>query len=199
MTTVELSLEQKEKYTDKLLTYMKNDIEKIGHKIDQVWFDFRIQNPGWYNENGEDTVKFKEIVDISDDDFDKIIKRCIANEYISGRNDHITLTRQGWARANSLEKAKLYKQGDTNTNSTNNYNFQGPVTLNNSQIGNNNNLKINIQNDLENIIKIIENANATMDEKESAKNLLLEFIKHPLITSIFGTAIKTFIKNHFGV
>lgn len=199
MTTVELSLEQKEEYTDKLLTYMKNDIEKIGHKIDQVWFDFSIQTPGWYNENGEDTVKFKEIVDISDDDFDKIIKRCIANEYISGRNDHITLTRQGWARANSLEKAKLCKQGDTNTNSTNNYNFQGPVTLNNSQIGNNNNLKINIQNDLENIIKIIENANATSEDKEGAKNLLLEFIKHPLIKSIFGKALDTFIKIHFGV
>ncbi len=194
MAIVDLTLEQREDLIDKLLVYMKNDIETVGHKIDQVWFDFSLQTPNWYDADGEDSIQFKNKVGINNEVLDRIIKICIANEYVSGSHQRLQLSRQGWARANSIEKARTYKPSEM----TSNYNFHGTVNLTNSQIGNNNQLQIHIQKDLENLLKFIENSNSTQQEKSTAKNLLLAFIKHPLVTSAFGTTLSTFIKSHFG-
>lgn len=194
MAIVDLTLEQKEDLIDKLLTYMKTDIESVGYKIDQVWFDFSLHTPNWHDADGEDSVQFKKKVGINNDVLDKIIKICIANEYVSGRHQRLQLSRRGWARANSVEKARTYKPSETSSN----YTFHGTVNLTNSQIGNNNQLEIHIQNDLENLVRFIENSNSTEQEKADAKNLLLAFIKHPLVTTAFGATLSTFIKSHFG-
>lgn len=198
-TNTVLTLEQKEELTDKLLNYMKIAIENMGRKISLVSFNFTIaQKHQNYivmdAKDGEDYKCFKEQYEISDEEIDIILKSCIANEYIEGRIYELKLTRQGWARANSVEKAKLYKPNETGAN----YNFHGTVNLTNSQIGNNNQLQNHIQNDLENLLKFIENSNSTQQEKNTAKNLLLAFIKHPLVTTAFGTTLSTFIKSHFG-
>ncbi len=194
MNTVNFTLEEKEKYIDKLLLFFKEEIENVGSKIDQIWFNFHTKCASWDEEDGEDFIKFKEISSLSNAEINKIINICISNEYLSGRPHRLQLTRQGYARANSVEKAKLYKPNESNAN----FNFHGTVNLNNSQIGNNNQLQIHIVNDLENLLKYIENSSATTDEKKEAKNLLLAFMKHPLITNTVGKVLDLLIKSHFG-
>ncbi|MCS4265289.1 hypothetical protein [Serratia sp. BIGb0163] len=67
--------------------------------------------------------------------------------------------------------------------STQNINIHGG----NVQIGNNN--RQEITNSIETINNIINNSQASDEEKKEAKNLLAKLAEHPLVTSIVGGAI----------
>ena len=98
--------DEKEVFVDKLLIFMKNHIEKIGQPINLVHFNFSSQ--------GKDLTDFKKNIDISDSEFEIIIKYCFTNEYVtridagSDYND-VQLTNKGLVKANSVENSKYSK------------------------------------------------------------------------------------------
>ena len=69
-------------------------------------------------------------------------------------------------------------------NKVQNINFHGSSNV---QIGDHNTQNIiNVFNDL---IQKIESSSASEEEKNTAKSLLGEFLKHPLVTSIVGAVL----------
>jgi len=62
------------------------------------------------------------------------------------------------------------------------------------QAGNNNNLTI--QNAIAELIQRIDDANDTEESKTDAKGRLNAFLSHPLVTTIVGGAVNTYLASH---
>ncbi|MBP3616349.1 MAG: hypothetical protein J6J27_05600 [Alphaproteobacteria bacterium] len=106
-----------EKIVNKILCYMKNEIEKSGSKPDMECFDFSFSEkidyfnaPSEILPNGEDLTNVKNILKkVSDKSIKEVLNKCLANNYIKyfaagGKNfKNITLTEEGFARATSVE------------------------------------------------------------------------------------------------
>lgn len=172
---------EKEEWIDKVLVFMNDYIEEKGHKIQNLTFDFSD------GDNDEDFKLFAEKNKISFDEFSKILNICTSRNFLKistiggGKYSSLKLTEMGQSRAiSSLKQDKtLSESGGTYIGT---FNSNGVA-----QIGNNN--TINIENMLLNLVEQIEQSNGTEEEKEEAKNRLSEFLKHPLVQTIFGAAI----------
>lgn len=184
---IKLSEERKEFLTDELLKYMNSKAEEAGVTINCIWFDFTpahtkkyFNAPDELIPDTEELTELKKAVNITNEEITIIIKSCLSNEYIKGREpESLMLTRTGKARANSVSKATNYK-----TTTDTNFNFNGAVYLNNSAIGNGN--TINIENSIETILKLIEETRTTQEEKKTLKTQFTDFLKHPAITPILA-------------
>jgi len=185
---------EKDALINKLLIFMKNDIEEDGLSINSAWFDFDFEKTQKYYNHEDEIIPegnalngFKKQTNISDDDFRIIINICQTHGYVkndyAGRNyKQVQLTDDGLARAVSVVKQQHYKpqeMGSTNV-------FHGPVSAEQLQIGNNNTQNIEIIRD--NIIKEIEKSNASKDEKDSAMKTVMSFFGSSIITNALGLA-----------
>ena len=187
--TTEMTLKRKEELIDSLLIYMKNDLEKLGATIKTASFNFSLSyteqywgdKPDEIIPEGNDLTAFKQLVTITDNEFDIVIKTCMTHEYVDKMfcgTDYngIQLTDSGFARANSVEKAKVYKS-DIPQNAQNVV-IHGNIIVQNSQIGN--------QNQRENTIN-----------PENKDNVLNKFVIGVAITVVAGIII-AIIKHFIG-
>lgn len=71
-----------------------------------------------------------------------------------------------------------------NTMKNQTININAPSAI---QIGNNNSQQLNVT--IQSLIEKIDSSNCSRQEKEEAKTLLQEFLKHPLVTTIIGASI----------
>lgn len=200
-TAAKMELSRKEELTDALLLYMKNTLESAGRTIKNYMFYFSLSETEQYWGDKPDKIipegqhlqDFKQNVDITDDEFEVVINSCFAQEYIERRTigggySHLSLTRNGFARANSVEKAKHYVKPNNSE-----FNITGTINATNVQIGNNNTQ--NIENVINNLIDEINKIDATPEQKAEAKNLLAKFLEHPIISGmISGSAIPLITK-----
>lgn len=180
----------KEDAIDKLVCFMKDELEKDGHKIEHVHFDFSFSyKEKYFNhadkiiEEGEDLTQFKSIYPISDDDFKIAINSCLTNNLVKefGGNSReysmIQLTERGLARANCVEKERNFTPMSS-------FVINGNVSANNLQIGNNNNQ--NVENAISQILGEIDKMNVSENQKQEAKGLLYKFMEHPIISNIIS-------------
>lgn len=61
----------------------------------------------------------------------------------------------------------------------------------NVQIGDHN--RIEFRNNIQNLISTIDKSGASEAEKEEAKNLLVKFLEHPLVNTLAGAAVSSFL------
>ena len=71
-----------------------------------------------------------------------------------------------------------------NTMKNQTININAPSAI---QIGNNNSQQLNVT--IQSLIEKIDSSNCSRQEKQEAKTLLQEFLKHPLVTTIIGASI----------
>ena len=108
----------KEYLVNNLLSYMKNEAERIGVPIGSVDFDFRpsyvqeyIGAPSEIIPDGEDLHLFKQQTNISNEEFETIFNYCITNQYIKriflGKPYTVQLTEYGFDYAKDIERKDL--------------------------------------------------------------------------------------------
>lgn len=105
-----------DKNLDKLLVFMKNEIEKRGEVLDALRFDFSSQETLSYigaldeiKAEGEDLVLFKKQTKFKDDSIDQCIKKALTDGYVKRKFQYeqnyknLILTELGAARAESIK------------------------------------------------------------------------------------------------
>ena len=188
LNTIQLTPQQKDEYLNKLLIFMKNEIEKLGaSNYKQVTFNFeetKTKNIGEeveQNKNGEDRNSFIEQAQITNEIFNVILNFALAHKFIATLYrgfGQIYITEDGMDRAMSVERASFKPAVGDSTNIT----FNGPVTATNLQAGNNNTQNIN--NVFYYLIDEIKKSDASEEEKKNALKKLKEFISNPVISGI---------------
>jgi len=174
--------EEKEKWIDKLLVFMNDEVDNYGHGVKAITFNF--------SENielDEHFHLFNENNPISFENFSQVMNICISRKYVrfsamgGGRYDWLQLTESGQGVAiSSLKQDKsLSELGDINIGTLNSNGV--------AQIGNNN--VLNIENMLINLVEQIEKSDATDDEKKQAKSKLKAFLEHPVTKTILGASV----------
>ncbi len=171
---------EKEKWLDKLLVFMNDEVEKYGHGVKNVFFNF--------SEGQEDFNLFNAIAPIMFSDFSEVMKIAISRKYVERRTwgggefGDLILTESGQGRAISIinqNKSVIENSGNINI---------GTFTSNGvAQIGHNN--IMNIENMLLNLIEQIEKSDATEEQKKEAKSKLKAFIEHPLVNTLLGATV----------
>ncbi len=106
---------ERDKFVDKLLVFMKNEIEKHGRTISGVWFNFKFAESGYYmggdeyqEPDGEDLKNFKNETKIQNEEFTTVLNYCNTHNYLEGMQERTELTDKGMARANSVENAPSF-------------------------------------------------------------------------------------------
>ena len=192
-TQQNLPFERKEELINSLLMYMKNDIESTGDTIKSAMFNFSFSytekyfgdHPDEIISEGNDLKAFKEIINISDDEFDVVFKTCkthgyLKNMFCGGGNNGIQLTEKGLSRATSKEKAEYYKPQEQPSSIT----INGPINTTHMQVGNNNTQ--NIETIINNLIDEVKKSNATPEDKNKALELINCFFANPIISSVIS-------------
>lgn len=117
---------KRDKFVDKLLVFMKKEIEKTGRPINGLWFNFKFAEDGYlmgggeYHESdAEDLQNFKNKTKIKNEEFTTVLNYCNTHNYIAGRQERSELTEKGIARANSVENSpsfgkKIFKSFSSN-------------------------------------------------------------------------------------
>lgn len=117
---------ERDKFVDKLLVFMKKELEKTGRPIKGIWFDFKFAEKGYYmggdeyqEPDGTHLQNFKNETRITNEEFTTILNYCNTHKYITGRQESSILTEKGMARANSVENApsfwkKIFKSFSSN-------------------------------------------------------------------------------------
>lgn len=159
---------------DALLTYMNDDMENLGGTVKTTFFGFEAGQ--------DDRIAIDNRLHWTEEYLEKIINICHARSLVSKRNgqfSRVTLTEEGQSRAISVKhgKNRSYELGANMQIAT--LNVHGPA-----QVGNGNTQ--NIHNVFNQLLQQIEESSASSEEKLEAKNLLAEFLKHPLVGSIVG-------------
>ena len=202
---INLTAEQKENYADKLLVYMKNELENQGETIKTGVFDFHISYVKRYFNapdeticEGNDLSEFKKTSGINDETFLIIMKYCFTYQYVKKmcmgqvKFDNVALTESGFARATSVVRAEYKKAVTDNTQNI----HIGSINGDNVQIGNNN--VQNITSSFQYLIDEINKSNATDKEKEDALTKLQEFIYNPIVCNILSSGVVETIKRLIG-
>lgn len=198
LNTIQLTPQQKDEYLNKLLIFMKNEIEKLGaSNYKQVTFNFeetKTKNIGEeveQNKNGEDRNSFIEQAQITNEIFNVILNFALAHKFIATLYrgfGQIYITEDGMDRAMSVERASFKPAVGDSTNIT----FNGPVTTTNLQAGNNNTQNIN--NIFYYLIDEIKKSDASEEEKKNALTKLKEFISNPVVSGITSGCAVEIIK-----
>lgn len=203
----ELSPEQKENFANRLLIYMKNELEKKGSTIKTRSFDFHLTRVEKYFGDvqdetipeGEDLTNFKSINKITDDEFTIVIRYCMTHEFIEQfccdyeEFDSIQLTDEGFARAVSVERAKYKPAVADNRTSI----HIGSINGDNVQVGNYNTQNIN--NTFYHIIDEIKKSDASEEEKKTALTKLKDFLSNPIVSGITSGCAVEIIKSLTGM
>jgi len=105
-----------DKILDKLLVFMKNEIEKHGSPLNALEFDFSsketlspINASDEIKMEGEDLILFKKQTKFKDDSIDQCIKKALTDGYLERQSwneptyKHLVLTKFGSARAESVK------------------------------------------------------------------------------------------------
>ncbi len=173
---------EKEKWIDKLLVFMNDEVENHGLGVNAVTFNF--------SENiefDEHFHLFKEKHNISFEEFSQIMNICVSRKYVrfsaigGDKYDWLQLTELGQGRA--ISSLNQDKSGFENSGNT----YIRKLTSHGAtQIGNNN--IMNIENMLLNLVEQIEKSDASEEEKKEAKSKLKAFLEHPLVNTIIGVA-----------
>ena len=184
-----MTVVEKENFINQLLIFMNNTLEENGQKIDGLSFNFltkpfeirRGSEVQGFAE-GEDFAAFKAQNPISNEDFNTILNMCLTREYIKrfrgDSNGAILLTEDGRARAISAVMQQYYTPKETSGDTV----FHGPVNIHNSenvQLGSSNTQNIKIIRD--NILNEIDKLSASKEEKDRAKNIVMEFFNDALV------------------
>jgi len=171
----------KDELIDKLLCFMKDEIERQGHTPKTYHFDF--------NQGAKDFVAFKTKTNLNDEEISKLLKTSYSRGYITlyctGGGELFNLTTEGHGRAISCERAKSFPK----TSSGHNINIgtiYGPA-----QIGDYNTQKIEAV--FEYIVNGIENAEAPKEQKEQAKSLFRKALEHPITSAVIGAGVSVLI------
>ena len=159
---------------DSLLTYMNDDMENLGETINTVHFSFELGKL--------DRTAVDEKLNWPEDHLYKIINICNSRSLLkklSNGFSHIILTEEGQSRAISVKhgKNRSYELGASMQIAT--LNVHGPAQVGNGNVQ-------NIHNVFNQLIKDIDQSDATDEEKTEAKSRLTKFLEHPLVGSIVG-------------
>lgn len=99
-----------DKILDKLLVFMKNEIEKHGKAVDALKFDFSLKETSdEIKAEGEDLGLFKKQTKFKDDSIDQCIKKALTDGYVTRQFKHeqnyknLILTELGAARAEAVK------------------------------------------------------------------------------------------------
>lgn len=116
-----MDLLRKKYLVNALLTFMKEDIEKIGATAEGVTFDFTpkyieqyLNHPDEEIPDAEDLQELKKVEKFTDDEFKQVFNYCIANQYIEryilSGDYKVKLTDFGFTKAQDLEEEKLRQE-----------------------------------------------------------------------------------------
>ncbi|WP_428054559.1 hypothetical protein [Candidatus Avelusimicrobium facis] len=116
-----MDLLRKNYLVSSLLTFMKEDIEKIGATVERVTFDFTpkyiesyLNHPDEEISDAEDLQEFKKVEKFTEDEFKQVFNYCITNQYIARyilNGDYkVKLTDLGFTKAQKLEEDKLIQE-----------------------------------------------------------------------------------------
>lgn len=201
----ELTPEQKENFTDELLVYMQNELEKEGMSFKTGIFDFHLaytesyfNSPDKTFSEGVNLTEFKNLTSINDEMFQEVMNYCFTHQLVKkmyvGKQkfDNVLLTESGFARATSVVRGKYKKSVTDNTQNI----HIGSINGNNVQIGNNNTQ--NIENTFQYLIDEIKKSDATEEEKKNALNKLKEFAYNPIVSNILSTGVIEMLKRFIG-
>lgn len=164
-----------------LLKFMDDVLVELGSPINQTWFDFSFPKDVSYFDGttehkcGEDFKNFISRTGYSEEEAEKIIKRCYSYGFIKGMQmSTIVLTEEGRMILNDFE------QGSENM-VVNIKEIHG-----NTQIGNNNVQNISIDQAIERLVQEIDAANVSPTEKHEAKGMLARLLEHPIIAPLIS-------------
>ena len=166
-----------EKNIDSVLSFMANVLEEHGATIQTYTFEF---NPGQ-----PEFVKFMQNAQISPEALEQTLKVCYARKLVSFRSigsrgfGSVSLTEEGQGRGLSakLGKNRSYELGAAMQ--ITNLNIHGQAQVGNGNIQNINNVFAQLQQQ-------IELADAPVEQKEEAKNLISKVMEHPLVCAVIG-------------
>lgn len=159
---------------DALLTYMNDDMERLGETVKTVSFGFAIEQ--------DDRNAIDDRLSWSEEYLFRIINICNSRSLVKKRSydfSEIELTEEGQSRAISVKhgKNRSYELGASMQIAT--LNVNGPAQVGNGNIQ-------NIHNIFNQLLQKIDESEATDDEKAEAKSRLTKFLEHPLVGSIVG-------------
>ena len=191
-----LSQEKKDKYLEKLLIFMKNQIEQVGTSVyARVRFQFKNQDE---TPAGEDRIEFLSKNKITNKEFDMILNYAITFKFIEPiylrmPYNQMVITDEGMDRAISVERA-TYKSAVADSTSIT---FNGPVNATNLQAGNNN--VQNINNTFYYLIDEIKKSDASEEEKKTALTKLKDFLSNPIVSGVTSNCVTEIIKSLTGM
>lgn len=191
-----LSTEKKDKYLDKLLIFMKNDIEQLGiANYSRVRFNFKKPDS---NPAGEDRIEFLSKNRIKNNEFDLVLNYAITHKFIkpicmNNPFDLMIITDDGMDRAMSTERAMYKPAVGDNAPSI----HIGSINGDNVQVGNNNTQSI--YNTFNYLIDKIQKSNATAEEKKTALTKIKECLNNPIVSGITSGCTVEIIKSLTGM
>lgn len=173
----------KDEYIDKLLCFMKDEIESLGATPETCDFDF--------NRGGKAFLAFQKQSQLSEEDIDATLKACRSRKYIKHSclrpNAPYMLTTAGHGRAISYERAKDYPKEQQPQNVVIG-NINGPTQIGNHNIQ-------NIEGTFIYLIDQINNSNAPEEQKMEVKDLLRKVLEHPITNTIIGSGISVILSS----
>ncbi|HDG1672983.1 TPA: hypothetical protein PFE07_002433 [Kluyvera cryocrescens] len=160
---------------DALLTFMNDDMERIGGTITTIYWSFAQEQ--------EDRNAIEKLHGWSEEHLFSIINRCHSRgllKNMSTRYARVALTEEGQSRALSVKhgKDRSYELARSS------YTIGAIHVAGSAQVGDGNTQ--NIYNVFQEVIDKIDRAEATPEEKAEAKSLLTKFLEHPLTSSVVG-------------
>lgn len=161
---------------DTLLTYINDDMERIGGTIKDTYWGFA--------QGEEDRNAIEKLYGWSDEYLFGIINRCHSRgllKNMSSRYTRVALTEEGQSRALSVKHGK----NRTYELARSSYTIGAIHIAGSAQVGDGNTQ--NIYNVFQEVIDKIDRAEATAEEKAEAKSLLTKFLEHPLTSSVVGS------------
>jgi hypothetical protein len=172
---------EQEEWIDKLLVFMYKNFRKQGGGY--ISFDLR-----------EDGVLIKQLLEkfstLSKNEIFEVIDSCLADRYIKDEFSEqyfcILLTENGKARAKSVlaaEHAKPEQIIPSHITTIGMINSSAPLQIGDGNVQ-------NVTQVFNDIVKDIDDADASEDEKKEAKGLLSKFLEHPLAGTVVGLSVE---------
>ena len=172
-----MDIENTEKIINELLIFMNDEVEAKGYGVHLVRFNFA--------EGKEHAATFCESKSYSLEDVHRTLRICTSRGYVEQKVmgapefGYLNLTKAGQGRGLSSKLGGERTNAPAPGTQIGTLNVHGPT-----QVGNGNTQ--NFEDFFNHIIKQIDNATASDEDKAELKNLLQRFLEHPLTTSIAG-------------
>ncbi len=177
---------RKDELIDTLLVDINDYVESTGYPISCAYFSL----------SQDGLAEFMDENKVDQSELEILMKTCFSREYIKrgcigSTYDDLLLTDLGQGRARSVDVAKYSPEKNV---SSGDIHIQNLHTGGNTQIGHNN--VQNVETILTGLIESIDKSDKAEIEKKKVKNLLAQFIKHPITATIIGgTAVAAITKS----